>query len=245
MHPARPADPAGPLVDEAADVRREAIVSGRLRPGTRLVQERLAEELGISRTPLREALRWLEQQGLVTALGGRGWAVTELSAEALLDDYDVREVLDGLAARLAAMRLAPGELARIQAVCRRGWEHVERWNPGGWLLDNTEFHVRILRAAHSPALERAMPVGRMSAQLLLPGTFLHQERARLALQEHEVILAALRARDPEAAEAAARAHVGRVRAALAEQLEQSTRSGTGLRRLRVLRRPAGARGATP
>lgn len=229
------------LVDGATEALREAIVSGRLRPGQRLVQQQLAEQLGISRTPLREALRRLEQQGLVTAVGGRGLAVTELSAEALLDSYDVREVLDGLAARLAATRMSPGELAELRALHRRCQQAVEEWNPEAWLAANTAFHRRIQNSAHSPALERAMPVGRMSGQLLFPGVFLHQERARTALAEHAAVLEALRARDGEAAEAAARAHVRRVRDALAEQIERLGRERTGPPQLRVLRRRA-ARG---
>lgn len=230
------------LVDQATEALREAIVAGRLRPGSRLVQEQLAHELGISRTPLREALRRLEQQGLVTVLGSRGLAVTEPSPEALLDTYDVREALDGLAARLAATRMAPGELAALQVVHRQSREPIEEWHPERWLAANAAFHHHILRNAHSPALERAMPVGRMSAQLLFPSVFLHQERARMAYEEHAAVVEALRARDPDAAETAARAHVARVREALALQLAQTppaAGSGLRLRRLQVVRRAAG------
>lgn len=228
---------ADQLVDQATEALREAIVLGRLRPGSRLVQEQLAEELGISRTPLREALRRLEQQGLVTVLGSRGLAVTEPSPEALLDTYDVREALDGLAARLAATRMAPGEVAALQSVHRQSREPIDDWHPERWLAANAAFHRHILRNAHSPALERAMPVGRMSAQLLFPSVFLHQERARTAFEEHAAVLEALRARDPDAAEAAARAHVARVREALAEQIAKTppaARGGPGLRRLQVV-----------
>lgn len=240
MHPRR----SEQLVDEATEALREAIVSGRLRPGARLVQERLADELGISRTPLREALRRLEQQGLVTMIGTRGLAVTDPSSEAMLDTYDVREVLDGLAARLAAERMAPGEIAELQAIHRDGREHIECWSPDGWLAANAAFHRAIRASAHSPALDRAMPFGRTSGQLLFPGVFLHQERARTAFEEHAVILAAIVARDVDAAEAAARAHIARVRAALADQIARRGALhgvGSGLRRLQVVRRAAGGR----
>lgn len=225
------------LVDAATESIREAIVSGRLRPGMRLVQQQLAEELGISRTPLREALRRLEQQGLVTMMGTGGLAVTELSPEGMLDAYDVREVLDALAARLAAERMAPGEFADLQAIHRRSQAHVDDWNPDGWLAANTAFHRRILSSAHSPALDRAMPAGRVSGQLLFPGVFLHPDRARQAYEEHGRILDALHSGDVEAAAAEAGAHVARVKAALAAQVEQSINARP--RRLQLLRRVAG------
>lgn len=224
------------LVDQATEALRDAIMAGRLRPGARLVQQQLAAELGISRTPLREALRRLEQQGLVTVLGNRGLAVTELSPEALLDTYEVREALDGLAARLAAERMGPGEVAELSAIHRRAREHVvDDWSPEGWTAANAEFHRLVMRGAHSPALERAMPAGRVSGQFLFPGIFLHQQRARISWQEHGKILEALRAHDTEAAEAAARAHIRRVRLALMEQIRRSTQAEPGLRRLQVLR----------
>lgn len=203
----------------------------------RLVQQQLAEELGISRTPLREALRRLEQQGLVTVMGTGGLAVTELSPEGMLDAYDVREVLDALAARLAADRMAPGEFAELQAIHRRGQTNVDDWSPDGWLAANTAFHRRILFSAHSPALERAMPAGRVSGQLLFPGVFLHPEHARQAHEEHGRILDALHAGDAEAAASEAGAHVARVKAALVSQIEQSIIARP--RRLQLLRPAVG------
>lgn len=196
-------------------------MTGHFRPGERLVQEQLANELGVSRTPLREALRRLEQEGLVRVSGSRGLAVTELSPEGLLDNYDVREVLDGLAARLAAARISPGELAELQRIHQRGAESIEQWDPEEWMASNAEFHRFVLRCAHSPALDRAMPAGRMSGQLLFPGLFLHPEHAADALADHVVILEALRAGDEEEAEAAARRHVVKVREALRAQVERT------------------------
>lgn len=229
------ADSSEQLVDRATEVVREAIVTGRLAPGSRLVQEQLASEIGISRTPLREALRRLEQEGLVAMLGTRGLAVTELTPEGLLDSYEIREVLDGLATRLAASRMSPGELAELYDVHRRSHGYIELWNPQEWLRSNAEFHRLILRGAHSPALRRAMPPARMSGQLLFPGVFLHPGHAQDAYEDHEAILAALRERDEEASQRLAEAHVARQRRALIDQIGRASPPGPKVRRIRSLK----------
>lgn len=226
------------LVDRATEVLRQAIVTGHLRPGARLVQEQLANELGVSRTPLREALRRLEQEGLVRVSGNRGLAVTELSPEGLLDNYDVREVLDGLAARLAAVRISPGEQAELQNLHQRSAESIQEWDPEEWMAANAEFHRFILRCAHSPALDRAMPAGRMSGQLLFPGLFLHPEHAADAFEDHALIIDALRARDETGAEVAARRHVVKVREALRAQVERRVSRREALPNLGVVRSSA-------
>ena len=92
------------LVDEVAHEIRERIYKRHLEPGTPLRQEQLAAELGVSRTPLREALRLLEKEALVKVIPGKGVRVAVVDYEELLAAYDVREVIDGLAARLTAQR---------------------------------------------------------------------------------------------------------------------------------------------
>jgi DNA-binding GntR family transcriptional regulator len=208
------------LVDRATDVLREAIVTGQLVPGSPLVQEQLATELGISRTPLREALRRLEQEGLVAVRAKRGLAVAELSPEALVDTYDVREVLDGLAARLAAERISPGELAELRVIHERSLDHIESWDPEGWMAANARFHAAILRAGHSPALQRAMPAGRMSGLLLFPGLFLHPKHVETAYEEHGAVFDAIHEHNPDAAEAAARRHIERVSRAVRDEMRK-------------------------
>ena len=109
----RPDDPgSGPLkrrrlVDDAAETLRKAILDGRFLPGARLRQTDLADQLAISRTPIREALVRLQQEGLVDLLPGGGVRVKLLDLDEAVELYDLREVLDGLAARLAAGRRMP------------------------------------------------------------------------------------------------------------------------------------------
>lgn len=208
------------LVDRATAQLRRAILSGRLRPGVRLVQQHLADELGISRTPLREALRRLEQDGLVTTAGPRGLTVTELSAADLLDAYDVREVVDGLAARLAAARMDADGRAGLARAHADSEALTDGHDPQAWSTANAEFHRLIVDGAGSAALRRALPNARLSGRLLHPQVFLHPDRIRAAFDDHAAILAAIEARDEAAAEVAGRRHVARVRGLLEAEVRR-------------------------
>ena len=220
------------LVHEATEILREAIVSGQLPPGGRLIQERLAQELGISRTPLREALLRLEQQGLVASAGRRGLAVASLSPEIVLDTMDVRGNLDTLAARWAVERMSTRELSQLRGVHERARRCIVDWQPEAWLSANIEFHLHIVRGAHSPPLERAMPVGRMPVRLLVSNAYFEHGQAQVDFAEHQQILEALEARDPERVVAATEVHAAQRRRAMVEQLNRVGRTALGLRRLR-------------
>src|SRR5207253_6186016 len=103
----------------ATELIREAIVDGRLEPGRRLKEEELARELGISRTPVREALLVLQSEGLVAAEPNRGATVRSHDAEDLDDLYQLRALLEGYAARRAATRIAEEALGELAASCER------------------------------------------------------------------------------------------------------------------------------
>ena len=220
------------LVHEATEVLREAIVSGQLPPGGRLIQERLAQELGISRTPLREALLRLEQQGLVASAGRRGLAVASLSPEIILDTMDVRGNLDTLAAQWAVDRMTNRELAQLRAAHERARRCIVEWQPEAWLAANIEFHLHVVRGAHSPPLERAMPVGRMPVRLLVSNAYFEHGQAQIDFAEHQQIMESLEARDVERVRAAAEHHAAQRRQAMVEQLNRLEGATVGLRRLR-------------
>lgn len=194
------------LVDEVADALRDAIIRGDLRPGARLVQDQLAERFGVSRTPVRDALKKLAQEGLISFSRGNRVEVRRLALGDVIDLYEVREVLDGLAARLAARSATEDE---IHALKRTLWEMqraVGDWDPHRWLVANFEFHERIAGAARNRTLDQLAAIVRHSAQAFYPTVLQHRERAVVALHEHEEILAAIAARDP-VAEVKARHHI--------------------------------------
>jgi DNA-binding GntR family transcriptional regulator len=183
---------------------REAIREGHFRPGERILEEEIAQTLGVSRTPVREALRRLEARGLVETAPGRGMLVVELTGQRVTELYAVREVLEGTAARFAAQHAAPSE---IEVLWRLNEElrHVDDQQRAARI--NRTFHQAIYEAAHNRYLMQ--PVNEMhDAMALLPGTtYSAKGRLESSREEHVAILNAIAGRDPAAAEEAARRHI--------------------------------------
>lgn len=183
---------------------KQAIMSGDLLPGAQLVEVALAEWCEVSRTPVREALLRLEQDGLVTR-GDQGLVVRESSPEEILDIYDTRIVLEGRAAEVAAERRTSHDLMAM----RRLLEKVNRCPPDdAYALAeiNREFHRAVWRASHNDSLidllERLnLLLGRYPATTLAyPGRF------KVANREHKKLVDAIEARDQERAAEAATHH---------------------------------------
>ncbi|RPI34341.1 MAG: GntR family transcriptional regulator [Chloroflexota bacterium] len=187
-----------------ADTLRRSIVEGEYKPGDRLIQDELAERYGVSRIPVREALRTLSAEGLLTFHRRRGAIVTALSREDLQEVMNIRSVLEGMATRLAAERATPEDLECIREAFHR--LEAARDDPALYFQRNSEFHAAILDAARSPRLKEMVmnirntvePVARR--YLIVPG------RVHVAHSDHETILTVIENRDADAAERAAREH---------------------------------------
>ncbi|MEV4560169.1 GntR family transcriptional regulator [Kitasatospora sp. NPDC049285] len=190
---------------------RELILDGRYPPGARLAEVEVAEALGVSRTPVREAFRALASDGLV-ATAGRGVRVVELDAAELAHVYRVRAALEGLTAELAAERqragrLAPADLAELTELADR----THRATVDGRLTEavrlNRRFHRAVAVLAANPvalhALDRLWDQIQVSTRRSLHAP----DRTALVDAQHRELLAALTAGDPGAAHAAARRHV--------------------------------------
>lgn len=203
---------------------KEWILGGRLASGSRLVELSLAAELGVSRTPIREALKRLRVEGLVTVDPVRGMIVRLIDPHEVEDFYTTREVLDGLAARLAAQRISSDQLLRLRTIVDAMDSAVKRSERAQMVHANMRFHDALFRAA---ANEWLLSLGQSLidfVRLLSAAAFADQTRDLEVLEEHKRILAALEARDPDAAEAASRQHMVEARShyvrasALAENL---------------------------
>jgi DNA-binding GntR family transcriptional regulator len=194
------------LREQIKDVILQRILDGEYSPGARIVETRIAQELGVSQAPVREALRDLEQLGCIVHEPFRGCSVRAFSAEELLEAFPVRAALEALAARLAAERITEEELLHLadlldtmRAAARRGDAH-------GQSRANASFHATIVSAARNATLERQWsflePFSRTYISVSQPGLSL------LALSERHVpILEALRARDGDAAADAMHRHL--------------------------------------
>ncbi len=181
-----------------------AIDGGELPGGARLIETELAERFGVSRTPVREALKRLEAQG-VAAAQGRRLVVASLDHDQLGELYEVRGVVEGLAARLAARHAAPEEIAVL-----RGMVEADRalaGRPRELAQANKRFHRQLHRASHNRYLDQMLQGMRRSLALLSTTSLSVPGRGAESVAEHDAIVRAIEARDEDAAEAAARRHI--------------------------------------
>ncbi len=191
---------------DAYDLLLAAIDEGAFRPGDRLVETELADRFGVSRTPVREALQRLETQG-VLARDGRSLVVAHLDHDQLGELHVVRAELEGLAARLAAQHAAPEELRVLREMLRQDRALADR--PESLARANRRFHRQIHLASHNRYLVQQLEAVHRSMALVAATTLAVPGRAERALEEHAAIVAAIAARDGEAADAAIRSHISR------------------------------------
>jgi DNA-binding GntR family transcriptional regulator len=198
------------LADQVFERVVEAIVTGEIATGSPISENEVAIRFGVSRGPAREAIVRLEGKGMVTRTPHFGARVVDLSLDDLRSLFEIRESLEGMACRLAAERISDAELDQLEDGLRT---HAVRpdvaagqayYQPGG----DQDFHFGIARASHNQRLFRSLSEDLYDVMRLYryrssqtPG------RALDALNEHRAIVVALRSRDPDAAEAAMRAHI--------------------------------------
>lgn len=194
---------------------KEAILSEELPPNSRLVELSLASHFGVSRTPVREALKRLIVEGLAVIDPPRGMVVKPIDQQEMEEIYAVREVLDGLAARLAAKRMSDEDLARLTGLTEVMSRAVEEGRRDALVQANIRFHEIIFQAAGN---ERLLQLGRNltdSVRRSSSTAFRSYERDMEVLQEHGELVNALEQRDAEAAERLAREHMVKARTYLA------------------------------
>ena len=218
MSTPHPLDNAGlidtKLSDQVYEVLREAIVNGDLLPNARLVERELAQRLRISRTPVREAISRLDQEGYVTPLPTRGVVVQSLSPEDIEEIFDLRVVLEGYAVRAAARRISAAEIAELEAICAESSACVVLDRPHqakDFVIMDTRFHDLLERAARSGRLRRMAASLRPQVLIYRVATLHDQFQRERSLQQHREIVAALAAGDGERAELVMRRHLEEAR----------------------------------
>ncbi|SMB98682.1 transcriptional regulator, GntR family [Thermanaeromonas toyohensis ToBE] len=207
-----------PVRREVYRVLREAILTGKLQPGQRMVERNLARQLGVSRTPVREAIRKLELEGLVEHVPRRGVVVARISKREAWEIYSIRAVLEGLAARLAAEKITPKQLEKLEELVRGMEEARMRRDLKELERLHMEYNELIYQAAESPRLHQMISslvdyiVGFTKVGYAVPG------RTHAATREHRELLEALKAGDADRAERLARQHIENSRQAYFAQL---------------------------
>lgn len=195
------------LAEQAYQAIRAAIQDGKLEPGQRVPEVDLSEWLGMSRTPVREALRRLQSESMVVHAPGGGLAIAQHDLRAIAELYDMRESLEGTAASLAARNAGSSELIVLQAMLTGG--KALPGDPALHARENTRLHEQIYRAAHNRFLLKQVGDLHDAVALLGCTTFAAPGRITEAWTEHEDIVAAIVRRDAEVAERLMRQHVRR------------------------------------
>lgn len=213
---------AGTLSDRLCEQLKTAIVRGELAQGAKLNEPALAARYGVSRGPLREALRHLEGLGLVVHVPHAGARVITLTRAEVLQIYHVREALEGMAARLAAELMTAAEVEELRSLLA---QHARRIAADGGRAyfqqeGDTDFHDRIACASGNPGLAQMLR-GELYHRLRMYRYQSSQQSARpaKALQEHSQIVDAIAEHDGELAETLMRRHIQRARRAVADQLQ--------------------------
>jgi DNA-binding GntR family transcriptional regulator len=143
-----------PLRDVIFDYLREAIINGNIKPGERLMEIKFAEKMGVSRTPVREAIRKLELEGLVVMLPRKGAHAAELSVKDIMNVLEVRSSLDALATSLASQRIRKDELKELKATLSQFEQHMRTNNVQGLIKKDVEFHAIIYKASRNEKLSQ-------------------------------------------------------------------------------------------
>jgi DNA-binding GntR family transcriptional regulator len=191
------------LSNQIYAVLKEMIADHRFQPGARLNIESIARELDVSRTPVWEAVRRLEQEGLVENIPNRGVFMSSLTAEQALDLYAVREVLEGMAARLAATRIDDLALKKMSECIQRQREVIENQDLIAYSKLDFEFHATVYDACGNEWLKELLETIKTKMRPLT----LHMQPDFLKLIDHHAaLIQALRERYPEKAEQAFRRH---------------------------------------
>jgi DNA-binding GntR family transcriptional regulator len=208
------------LADEVAQVLRGLIMRGELKPGTPLLQIQLAERLGVSRTPLREAFRILERDGLLRiSNGNKTVEVVEVNLHQMTETYQIREVIDGLAARLAANAGLSNEMSRRleKAITDMDAASKSAASPFEYAAAHAEFHLAVLEASGNSRLKEFESLVRISTQVQLirylqqhygdDADSLVRGSREIGSEHHHMIFAALSVGDARTAERVSTQHI--------------------------------------
>lgn len=192
-----------PLRDQVRDELRERIADGRLAPGVKMIERELADQLGVSRVPIREALRVLEAEGFVQVVPRRGVIVRQHSRIDIEELFDVREALEVLACRAAATRASVTEMALVRRTLTDGVRALNRGDREAALRSNEAFHDAVVGLAHNNLLAALLE----PLQGRLHWLFRQVEDVAGVVREHEELFEAIASGDPNRAGQAALEHV--------------------------------------
>ena len=197
-----------PVRERAYEHLKASILSGRFNPGERLAEEHLAKELGISRTPIREALHKLESEGLIKPLASRGFVASQDSKDDIEELFEIRAVLEGYALRVICGRITDAVLAQLEETVEKGEEALRRHGLDEIFQWNTRFHDTLHDLiTDKRRLYHQMVTMRQYVLRYRKNTLQYPDGGARTVDGHRKILLALRLRDPDLCERVMREHI--------------------------------------
>ena len=195
------------LVDQVRDAILDEITSGHLAPGERIIQEQIAQALGVSRQPVQQALLLLRNQGVLKDAPGRGLVVASLDPEHVAHMYDMRAVIEGLACRRAAQNQAERAAKQGPALIEAGRKAVASGSVSRMIAADMKFHEFLYSLSGNPLVGPSLATHLTYTQRVMGEVLLRDEKPRDIWDQHAEILDAICAKDAERAEALARQHI--------------------------------------
>ncbi len=209
-----------PLRELVLEAIRAAIINGTLQPRERLMEIQMAEELGVSRTPIREALRKLELEGFIVMVPRKGAYVADLSFKDIADVFEIRIALEGLAAGLAAERITDDELEEMERLIVGKQEAITSGDIDKLVEVDTKFHEMLYKTSRNERLAAIISNLREQIQRFRLTSLSFPGRNKESLQEHKQLIEAIQARDNQLARQLAQEHIENAENALIESFKK-------------------------
>lgn len=200
-----------PLREIVYEELKMQILTGKITPGMRMMEVELAESMGVSRTPIREAIKKLEQEGLVTVEPRKGAYASQISVKDMVDILEVRQDMEGLAAHMAAYRMTPKQMKELESISVGYNKAVEEGNMADMIKYDTDFHNLIVESCNNSIL--TMMINQLQ-ELLLRFRYVYYDnikRAEKMPSEHSMIMEAIKDGRSDAARASAEMHIERIK----------------------------------
>ncbi|MEW6623738.1 MAG: GntR family transcriptional regulator [Bacillota bacterium] len=209
-----------PLRDIVFEALKDAIVKGQLKPGERLMEQQIAEELGVSRTPVREAIRKLELEGFIIMIPRRGAYVSDVSLKDVAQVFEVRAAMESLAAGLAAQRITDEQMEDLERKFVEAKAALENSDLEMAIRFDSEFHEIIYQASRNDRLVQILSNLREQIHRYRSASLAHPGRLKDTMEEHKNLLDAIYQRNVGLAEKLAKEHIENAENIILEGLKE-------------------------
>lgn len=196
-----------PLREIVLEALKDAIVNGKLKPGERLMEQQVAEELGVSRTPVREAIRKLENEGFIIIIPRKGAYVSDISLKDIAQVFEVRAAMEALAAGLAAQRIADDQMEKLERKLVEVKNAVDNSDLDNIIQFDTDFHEIIYDASRNDRLVQILNNLREQIQRYRTASLASPGRLKDTLREHQELVDAISTRNVALAQKVAKEHI--------------------------------------